>query len=320
MTQKTAANAALKIDANSQPARQLLDDIRQARLPTPRQTESTKPASTPPADSPDVKQDLERGLIFLNNRQYNQAAAAFKRVIKVDADSIEAYCGLGQAYLEVGAFDDAKDAADEVLTRNPNHRQARELLQIIRFARNMERNRKIRKKVLFYAGIFGIIAATIFVIYSIWSPQPEPVNTKHPKPSQASSKAIKPDPSIEVTALLEEPSVSRNGVLEAGENARLMLVISNKGGTARNVELRIQPFEPPSTAGLRFTNAKLIPELSEKKIETIRIPITADKKIQGRDQVLQIQLFGKDRTLLTTKNFSFKITPATPASERPGRR
>lgn len=136
---ENAANVALRIDANSQSARQLLDDIRQARLPTPRQTESTKPASTPPADTPDTKQDLERGLIFLNNRQYNQAAAAFKRVIKVDEDSVEAHHGLGQAYLELGAFDDATTATEETLRRNPNHQMARELLQVIQFARNKEK-------------------------------------------------------------------------------------------------------------------------------------------------------------------------------------
>ena len=124
-----------------------------------------------------------------------------------------------------------------------------------------------------------------------------------------------PIPDLSIAASLEEPS--GNGFLDAGEKVRLRLTISNKGGTARNVELR---FEPPSIAGLRFSKPTIIPELSQNSIETVRIPITADKKIQGRDQSLQIQLFGENRTLLATKNFSFKIIPATPAPERPGRR
>ena len=109
-----------------------------------------------------MRRDLERGLIFLNNRQYTQAAAAFKRVIKADPSLVEAHYGLAQAYLEIRAFDDAKATTDEVLRRNPHHQQARELLQVIKFARNIERNRKIRKKTLSYAAIIGIIAAMVF--------------------------------------------------------------------------------------------------------------------------------------------------------------
>ena len=97
---ETAAKAALRIDADSQPARQLLEDIKQAR-PVDPEPELAKQTPSP-ADPPDAKQDLERGFVFLNNRQYDQAAAAFKRVIKVDASSVEAHYGLGQAYLEIG--------------------------------------------------------------------------------------------------------------------------------------------------------------------------------------------------------------------------
>ena len=134
---ENAVNAALRIDANSQPARQLLDAIKQAR-PVPPPTKSSEQTRTDP-DTLDAKRDLERGYIFLNNRQYNQAAAAFKRVIKADVNLVEAYYGLGQAYFGIEAFDDAKTAADEALKRNPNHQSARELIQLIKFARNRER-------------------------------------------------------------------------------------------------------------------------------------------------------------------------------------
>ena len=297
---ENAANAALKVDANSQSARQLLEDIKQAR-PTPPEPTPTKRVSTPPSDTSDVEQDLERGLVFLSNKQYNQAAAAFKKVIKVDPSLVEAHYGLAQSYLEIGAFGDAKAATDEVLKRNPNHRQAREFLQIIKFARNLERNKKIWKKVRVYAVTLGILAVCVFAAIRF---DIIPLPAFPPTP-----------PELSIAASLEEPS--GNGFLDAGETGRLRLTISNKGGPARNVELR---FEPPSIAGLRFKKPTLIPKLKKNNIETIRIPITADQKVQGRDQALEIQLFGKDRTLLAARNFSFKIIPKTPAPVPPRRR
>ena len=292
---ESAANTALRIDANSQPARQLLDDIKQARPPTPRQTESTQPVSTPPSDTSDVEQDLERGHVFLNSRQYNQAAAAFKRVIKANPSLVEAHYGLAQAYLEIGAFDDAKAATAEVLKRNPNHQQAREFLQIIKFARNIERNQKIKKKVLKYAAILGIIVVCAFVAI---------------RADIISCNGHSSPPIPIITASLEEPS--GNKFLDAGETGRLKLIITNEGGTARDIEIR---FEPASIAGVRFKKPKLLSKLSENAEETIRISITADKNVKGRNQKLQIQLFGKSgwfgkREPLAMKEFSFKIIPA----------
>ena len=300
---ETAAKAALRIDADSQPARQLLEDIKQAR-PAPRQDAPVKQTGTP-IDPSDVKQDLERGLVFLNSRQYDQAAAAFKRVIKADASSVEAHYGLGQAYLEIGAFDDAKIAADTVLRLNPNHNPARELLQVIKFASNIERNKKIRKKVLSYVVILGIIVVAAFVANRFnlipWSTSPVPQN-------------------LSIAAALEEPS--GNGFLDAGETGYFKLTITNKGGTVRDVEIR---FEPASIAGLRFKKPEPISKVKENSEEIIRISITADKNVKGRTQKLQTQLFGKTglfgkKEAVATQDFSFKIIPATPDPVRPRRR
>ncbi len=300
---ESAAKEALRIDADSQPARQLLEDIEKARPvhPEPEQTQQTPP----PADPPDAKQDLERGMVFLNSRQYDQAAAAFKRVIKADASSVEAHYGLGQAYLEIGAFDDAKTAADAVLRLNANHNQARELLQVIKFASNIERNRKIRKKVLSYVVILGIVVVVAFVAIRLnlipWSNSPVP-------------------PNLSVAAALEEPS--GNGFLDAGETGRIKLTITNRGSTVRDIEIR---FEPSSIAGLRFRKPAPISKLSEDSKKTIRVSITADKNVRGRDQKLQIQLFGKTglfgkKEAIAIQDFSFKIIPTTPDPVRPGRR
>ncbi len=308
---EAAANAALRIDANSEPARQLLDVIERERpVPDKRQTpkpvRTKKPTQTrkptqpkesedePAEISEDVEHDLYRGQVFLNNKQYPQAAAAFKKVIKVDSNSVEAHYGLAQAYLEIGAFDDAESAAKETLRLDSNHLLARELLQVIRFARDIERNKRIQKKVLRYAAIVGIIGLIAFVMIRF-----------NLVPWMGSSGP--PQPSI--VASLEEPS--GNKFLDAGETARLKLVINNAGGTARNVEIR---FHPATIAGVRFKKPALLSKLPGKKIETIRVSMTADKNVKARDQKLQIQLFGQKGMFgkqehLVSQDFAFKIVP-----------
>ena len=284
---ENAANAALKVDANSQPARQLLEAIKQAR-PTPPQPTPTKSVSTPPSDTSDVKQDLERGLVFLSNKQYNQAAAAFKKIIKVDPSLVEAHYGLAQSYLEIGAFDDAKAATDEALKRNPNHRQAREFLQIIKFARNLERNKKIWKKVRVYAAILGIVAVCAFVairfnIISLPASSPTP-------------------PELSIAVSLEEPS--GNGFLDAGETGRLRIIIRNNGSTVRNVQIRI---DPPFISGVPYKQPARISKLGKNNPETIAISMSADKNVRERDQSLEIQLFSNDGQRLDSKKFTLKI-------------
>ena len=278
---RDAAREALKIDATYQPARSLLEAIDPSYTPTETEAvESPEPEKTTdppqptptPTDASDTKQDLERGLVFLNSRQYTQAAAAFKRVIKVEAGSVEAHYGLGQAYLEMGAFEDAKAEADIVLRLNPNHQKARELIQVIKFASNIERNKKIRRKVLPYAVILAVIVVGIFV-----DMQYEII----PRPNRELNLSI-----TEIT--LKDPS--RNGFLDAGETASLTVRIENNGGTARNIELRLQPASVP---GVAFKNVVLLEKLKKKTGETVRIPMTADKHVKGRKQPLQIQLFGK---------------------------
>ncbi len=282
---ENAANTALRIDANSQPARQLLDAIKQAR-PTPPQPSPTKPESTPSADPPDAKQDLERGLIFLNNRQYNQAAAAFKRVIKADPDSIEAHYGLGQAYLEIEAFDDAKSATEEALKRNPTHPPARELLQVIQFARNREKNRKTRKKILKYAAVFGSIAVCLFVAIRLGI-----IPLLRPIP-----------PIILIEVSLEEPS--RNGFLDAGEDARLRLTISNQGGTTRNIRIK---FDPAFITGIEYKQPDIISKLGKNGKEDVAVEMTVSDHARTRTQSLKIEALDRDGTLLASKNFSLKI-------------
>ena len=290
---ETAASTALRIDANSQPARQLLDDIRQVQSSQSLQLTGTS------SNALDVEKHYERGEAFLNNKQYNEAAAAYKKAIKADPNFADAHYGLGVAYLEMGALDDAKIAGEAASKMKADRQLVHELFTAIRHVETNQRRERFWKKGLSYALILGIIAVGVFIVLEIWPPDPE---QDSPNPPSAL-------PLIEAAGSLE--GTSKKGFLNAGETGYLRLVISNKGGTARNAKLKLESFEPPSTAGLDFTNTRSIPKLSHNSEKTIKISITADEKIQGRDQSLQIQVFGEDRTLLATNEFSFKIIPKT---------
>ena len=231
-------------------------------------------------------------MLFLNNGQYNQAAAAFKKVIKADPSAIEAHHGLGQAYLEIGAYDDAKIATEETLRRNPNHRQARELLQIIQFAKNQEKHQGIRKKVLRYAAIFAVIALGVFIairfdlLPSWWNNAP---------------------PNLSINVSLEEPS--KNKALDAGETGRLRLKISNSGGTARNIRIK---FDPTFITGIDYKPPDIISKLKKNSTENIAVEMSASDHARPRTQSLKILLIlvENDKTILASKNFSLKIRGA----------
>ena len=284
---ENAVREVLQIDADA--AHQLLDDIRQARpaLPQP------EPANqiVPSADTTDAKQDLERGLAFLNNRQYEQAAAAFKRVIKADPDAMEAHYGLGQAYLEIGAFDDAKAAAEAALKLNPNSHKARELIQVVAFARNIERNKRIRKKVLSYVAVIAVIAVAAFFVWRLLPSESLPDRTT------PSFQPLPPNLSI-------EPRLSERQLF-AGRTADLTLIIKNKGGIARNVKIRLQP---KSGKQLKYELPEPIPQVLKNGEKTIQIPITADGNIMGTQEIeLQIELLWENGTKPATTKFPITI-------------
>ena len=231
------------------------------------------------------------GLVFLNNGQYPQAAAAFKRVIKADPDSIEAHYGLGQAYLELGAFDDATTATEEVLKRNPSHQHARELLQIIKFAKNREKQRETRKKVLKYAAVFGVIAVYLLVAHqSNWFPFPDQMSSK-----------------LSLSISLEEPAPSRNGSLDAKEEVRLRIKISNTGGTARDIRLK---FEPAFIEGVDYRHPDPISKLGKNRTKTIAVSLGVRSKVRSRTQAFKISVIGPDGALHASENFPLNIREA----------
>lgn len=358
---RDAARDALKVDANYQPARSLLEAIDPSfvRLEAPSFTSPETQVVTPPrpegtsnpqpAAKPTKEGHHELGIAYLNAKKHTEAIAEFNKAIALDPDFAAAHSSLGSVYLELGQLDQAENAAKKALGVDANFQSAHQLLddikqerpvpllsqtdeasapdtakakqdlkrglvflnnkliQVINFARNRERNQRIRKKVLAYTAILGVIAMGIFgaIKFDIlpW-PLPAPLD---------------PDISIAETSL-EEPS--GNGFLDAGETARLKLIIRNSGGTARNIEVRLQP---PSLAGLRYKKPGQISKISKNSEETIRISMTADKNVKGRNQALQIQVFGKiglfgKKEPLMTEEFSFKIIPSLPDPVQPRRR
>ena len=277
---ETAANAALRIDANSQPTRQLLGNIKQARSTQPTQSTGTLPNAS------DVKKHSERAEAFLNNKQYNEAAAAFKRAIKADPDLADAHYGVGVAYLEMGALDDAKTAAEEASKLKADPQLVHELLTAIKHVETSQRKRRLWKKGLSYAAVLGIIAViALFFLRALDGGEEQPIPPPEP-------------PKLSIEASLSKRYLS------AGKTAYLTLTIKNSGGTVHNVEIRLQP---QSRVGLNYELPAPIPQVSENGKKEITIPITADSNVGTREEPLKIELLGNNETLLATTNFLLKI-------------
>ncbi|MCY4569376.1 MAG: tetratricopeptide repeat protein [Candidatus Poribacteria bacterium] len=274
-----AANAALRIDANSQPARQLLNDIKQVRS-----TQSTQSTGTP-SHVTDIKKHYERGEAFLNNGQYNEAAAAFKRAIKADPSYADAHYSLGVAYLEIGALDDAKMAAEVASKLNADRQLIHELLTAIKHVETSQRRRKLWKKGLSYAVVLGMIAAVIIFIVN-WLPEPDP-----------------PDPLPVPPIFSIGASLSRDYLL-GGQTVKLTLTIKNSGGTVHNVKIQLQP---QSISGLNYETPAPIPEILKSDEETIEIPIKADRNIGNREESLKIELIGNNGTSLATTDILLRM-------------
>ena len=317
---RNAAIDALKIDPNYQPAKSLLEAIDPdfTNIATTDTTETedtateketdiskTKPSEQDESDTPstteesgttiedksEIQKDLERGLVFLSNRQYNNAATAYKKVIKTDPNCIAAHYGLGQTYLEMGALDDAKSAAEDALKLDPRHQPSQELLQAIKYLVNLERNRKKRKRVFTFVSILLVIGIGVFAgWYFFWSvPQPPP-----PPPPLPSVFSIQY--SLEGTG--------RSNIIYAGESCIMKLIIKNSGGPSDNVRLHI---ESTPVSGLKLTVPKetfvLRPDSSKKVV----IQIGVEKTVGQRDITLQIHLIDEKNKRIATKDAKFRI-------------
>ena len=299
---KKAAQAALRIDPNYAPVLAFLQTI-EPSLPAPDNTPpvaATEPAAVAsvdvekPSQAPQeidadaLDKEMQRARVFLNNKQYPQAEAAFKRIIKSNPNTVVPHYHLAETYMEIGAFSDAQREIDIALRMRPTYQPALELQNAITLlkkrAENYERNKKLRKILLPLAvlAIAGVIAFRAGV-FSSFLPEKLP-----------------PKLSIEIS--LEDPQ-NNSGTIDAGENVRLKLVITNAGSTAKNLSVRMLP---KTIGGLRYQLPKTTFSVHKNGFQTRRIPITADKQIRTRTVKIKVQVLEVNE-ILATRDFKLQI-------------
>ncbi len=251
--------------------------------PEPTQTQETTDTEI------DIDKEMERGRVLLGNKQHLQAEAIFKKIIKTEPSSALAHQLLGQTYMEIGDYKNAKSEADIALQIRPSSRIAQELQYAIKYLDNQEKQRKKYKKIMQYLLPVVILAIIGFIAF------------KYGIFNQLLPEKIPPALSIDTT--LEDPQ-SKNGRIDAGETVRLKLRISNTGGTAKNVEIAITP---ESIGGLRYKMPKKTLNIRKNGFEEIRIPMTADKQIRTRKTTIKIQALDNMQKPLTTTSFQLDI-------------
>ena len=97
--------------------------------------------------------------------------------------------------------------------------------------------------------------------------------------------------------------------LEAGETGQIQIKVTNSGGPAKDVQVKI---EDSSVKRLTYEQPDLIQELGSGISETIRIPITVEEKAGREEIVLTIQLFHAEKSNAVNKHFSFEVAPSPP--------
>lgn len=152
-------------------------------IPAAEQTAPTiiaEKVDTPPkVDEIDVDKELERGIVFLGNKQCPQAETAFKKVIKASPNHAVAHYNLAQTYMEIGALTAAKVEVDKALRLNPSYQPAQHLIEGIAYLVNKERQRQLQKKLIKYLVPLAVVLLIGFIAfrYSVFSglmPQPTP--------------------------------------------------------------------------------------------------------------------------------------------------
>ena len=102
------ANMALQLDENYPPALELLEHIKWTYY--------------------------NRGCNHLDNQRYGEAITEFKVVLSRDSNFIDAYCGLGRAYLRQSSLRDAENYANEALKLDENYQPVLELRKAVKQA------------------------------------------------------------------------------------------------------------------------------------------------------------------------------------------
>ena len=309
---QSAARAALKIDATYKPVRNLLETI-EPRVPDPtRETEEASPPikvdNQPEKTRPDpplsrvavetdveaevetdVDKEMERGLAFLGNKQYQRAEAAFKRVLKAHPHDPHGHYNLAQTYLELGELTQAKIEAEAALRLNPSYLPADQLIRAITYHTKAGKRQELRRKVIRYLLPVAILAIGVFSAI------------KYGGLSFSFFEKAPPVLSIETT--LEDPR-NNNGVIDAGETVRLKVMIFNRGVAAKHLKVGMTP---KKIGGLGYNIPNITVNIGKNGFHTLRIPMTADKLARTRQVPVTLQVFDKNRVVLATTSLHLFI-------------
>ena len=321
---KNAALEALKIDATYQPTLTFLQAIEPGAFTPPlvsadlsaqpdsvvtpavEKIETPKPAdpatlTTTPVEKENapptvddtngtvIDKDLERGIVFLANKQYPQAEAAFKKVLKASPNHAIAHYNLAQTYMETGALIDAKVETDKALRLNPQYQPAHQLKDTIVYLMNRDKQQQKKKKLM---RIFIPVIALIVVGFLAF---------KYNGLSWLIPE--KPPPSLSIETVLEDP-INNNGHIDAGESVRLKLTIFNEGSSIKNLKVKMSP---TTIIGLRYEIPDRTLKIQKNGFQTMRIPITADKKARTKRVPVKIEVLDKHQNPLTTANLHLSI-------------
>lgn len=299
----------LRIDTNSQEARQLLSEIVDEREDS--DNKEILDENVPQEDI-DIDKELELGLVCHNQNQYHRAIQAFKRVIQADPDSVEGYSRLGETYLAWGGYDDAKDAAEKALELNPNHKPSQDIIQTIKFIQRVENNAVKRKKILLYASIVLVVFGGLFIAYRFdffpFSNGSIPVPSPGPRPDPIPDMSPDPD-NFSIDAMLVNRFGKTSNQVFSGQDYNLQLRISNKGGTARNLSLKISP---KSINGLQFTHPSTKISINKNKSHTINIEITSNTKAVTSRNKLNFTLVDNNNRTIASKEYTLRVLGPDP--------
>lgn len=273
------------------------EDVQPKADATPATDIDKAPAAPPKADAADdtdIDKTLERGITFLANKQYPQAEAALKKVIKASPNHAVAHYNLAQTYMETGALTDASVEVDTALRLNPSYEPAQQLKEGIRYLADQERQRQFQKKLIRYCVPVAVVVLVVFIgfRYGVF-------------------KGILPEstpPALSIDTTLEEPQVE-NGFIDAGETVSLKLTLTNQGGAAKNLTVRVVP---KSIEGLRYQASDRTLSIGKEGFKTLRIPITADKKVRTKRVSLKILVLDTSRSVLATQVEHLSIQSKNP--------
>ncbi|RKU25961.1 hypothetical protein C6497_14335 [Candidatus Poribacteria bacterium] len=280
---ESSVHQVLRIDPNLQDGKQLLDEIERLQ-------NGDSDGESDPQEDIDIDKEFERGLVYLSNRQYQKAASAFKIVLTADPNSVEAYCGLGKTYLEMGEFTQAQSSVQQALRINPKHEQSKKLLKLIKYSVKIVNKKK--SKGLIYASVILLFLVLGFVgyEYEVW-------------------KWIFQEPDITISASIVEEPKNSDGLITPEETVHIILEIENKGGTAKNTKVNI---DPKYIRGLKFSDPTLPIDIRKNYPETVEIKIHATNDLKSQTTDLTIQLVDEDKVNLATTFCTLRIFDIRP--------